>query len=138
MYVSSYTEHTALRELLTTRAVAAPGARSGTPGSAPPKLGHGRTPGLPALLLGERCRVDGCRAGTSAQLGVHRNAALDQRQRNGSELMVVNHRADPADRAAIDCHVVARLRTSVGGSVQMQQHHPAGRLAQVVHAGDRL
>ena len=48
------------------------------------------------------------------------------------------HGADPADGAPVAQHRVARGRQLLVAGVQVQQHHPARRPAQVRDPGDRL
>ena len=72
------------------------------------------------------------------QLRVHRDRPLHQRQRDRAELVVLRHGADAADGAPVPEHRVARSRQLLVARVQVQQHHPARRPAQVRHPRDRL
>ena len=72
------------------------------------------------------------------QLGVHRHRPLDQRQRHRPQLVVQHDGADPADRAAVAQHRVPGHRQLLVAGVQVQQHQPARRPAEVRHPGHRL
>ena len=97
--------------------------------------------GLPHVGVGVgRCivRVDRRRRPAHRQRRVHRDRLLHQRERDDAELVVADDGADTADLARAGEHRRPGLGQHLADAVQVQQHQPPRRAAEVVHPGDRL
>src|SRR5690349_5278039 len=66
------------------------------------------------------------------------HVALDQRERDRAELVVAGARPDEADVTTVVRHRGAGGRQAVLRPVEVQQHQPAGRAPEGVHARDGL
>ena len=77
------------------------------------------------------------------QRGIDRHGALDQGQADRAELVVPRRRTGEADDCAAGFRRAELDRVTVGGqpvhaAVQVQEHQPPRRVAEVVHPGHRL